>query len=36
LINLDRRLFNKAVAAADASSINDDLALDESEDEIAI
>jgi hypothetical protein len=36
LINLDRRLFNKAVAAAEASSINDDLALDESDDEITI
>jgi hypothetical protein len=36
LINLDRRLFNKAVAAAEASLINDDLALDESDDEIAI
>jgi hypothetical protein len=34
LINLDRRLFNKAVATAEASSINDDLTLDESDDEI--
>jgi hypothetical protein len=36
LINLDRRLFNKAVAAAEASSINDDLALDEGDDEITL
>jgi hypothetical protein len=36
LINLDRRLFNKAVAAAEAFSINDDHALNESDDETTV
>jgi hypothetical protein len=36
LINLNHRLFNRAVAAAEASSINDDLALDKSDDKITV